>query len=310
MLAAMKKIPHCLFVLSLASQASAAIVLSNNFDSVTPGGYTSGTSFGSALLGNATGTDTNTVTAGIGVNGTAGVTSNNLGIRSSSLVDTTVGLTFDFFFNYGSTSTDRGVIAAGVATSSGADGASTYNGSRTDSFQIGLTRLDSSGLVELAAIGDFNTSTGKDNSAALAGGSGDIISTTSMVEGNWYQMKFDLVFNQDLGTPTSSTFTVSSLSVQDWGVSGVDAGSIVLSIDSRTVNGNLLPLLVGSDFNTNSSGYAYITGNKQRGGNVLDNISVSTISAVPEPSIYALFIGLGAIGVVGLRRRSRRSKSE
>jgi hypothetical protein len=131
----------------------------------------------------------------------------------------------------------------------------------------------------------------------LSGNPGDITSAT-LIAGNWYQISFDLAYNYNSGTPTSSTWTLSDMAVRDWGGDGLTGGGTVMSLalaDNLGVYNNIdndpnVFLIVGSE--------------KGRFGNSIDNIH---ITAVPELSSIALAVLAMAtfIGISRLRRRSR-----
>jgi hypothetical protein len=133
---------------------------------------------------------------------------------------------------------------------------------------------------------------------------------------------------------TSATGTLNSLATNSFGTNTVANVKIVVNDDStsrtytvgstsRTIAANTYDVWVGDVLrNTsvgatglamrNSSGeggfsyFAFGTTGSQGGHDwLIDNISVTGISAIPEPSTFASFAGLGALGMIALRRRRR-----
>jgi hypothetical protein len=133
---------------------------------------------------------------------------------------------------------------------------------------------------------------------------------------------------------TSATGTLNSLATNSFGTNTVANVKIVVNDDStsrtytvgstsRTIAANTYDVWVGDVLrNTsvgatglamrNSSGeggfsyFAFGTTGSQGGHDwLIDNISVTGISAIPEPSTVASFAGLGALGMIALRRRRR-----
>jgi len=295
--------------LSLASSvALQAQILQNDFSTVTAGSYdaSTGESFGSATLGNATGQDNITVGAS-GVDGSAGATARDVSIRSSATsaitTETSFSYYFQFDFNNANEKTGAGFTGAGWALTGGTDGVGNFTGGGDDRFLVGLESTALLGgdpptgaTVNLAYGGRMSSLTND-----FTNGGSDVLSTDLTV-GNWYQVSFDLGFNYDSMTPGDSTFDVANLSVQDWGTDGLTGGSTVLSLASQTGIG--IGTNNGINFENDQNGFAYIGANGQRGaGAGFDNISVV---AVPEPSAIAL-CGLGAIFIFLLGARRRRA---
>lgn len=299
----------CICIFGLA-QAQAQLIWQNDFESVTPGSFSGGTAvtdgtstpstdgavFGaSALLGNASGNRTLTVSATGGVGNSAMVTQgNDPVVRSRATHDMTTTTTFDFYFLYnGSTTTNNGFVGAGWARAdnrsgnngSGIDGNNPFNTGQANRFEVGLMKTGVQDETKLAVGGQFN-------------GFSELSSdTATLTAGNWYQMTFDLTFNQDIGTPADSNFDVANVALLDWGTDGQTGGSTLLSLSSATG----IDLFAGNNFDTDNFGYTYLSGNAGRGVSTFDKISAT---AVPEPSSAVLI--LGAFGLLMTSSRRRR----
>jgi hypothetical protein len=116
------------------------------------------------------------------------------------------------------------------------------------------------------------------------GGSSPSVDSASfaILSNTWYEMRMDATA---LGGNVYSVTT----SIFDWGLDGLTGGSLVESVSADLTNAGVgLSDLFAGFFVRNSNGFV-----------AADNLMV-----VPEPGTYAFLFGLGAFGVVLLRRRS------
>lgn len=292
----------------LGHSALAAIIVDNDFESVSPGTYDGGTvvtdgvtapstdgqAFGAtATLGNASGAGNTTVSATSGVNGGAGATQDNMVMRSRSTADLTKTTSFSAYFLFESTSNfgeGNGFVGLGwgradnrtFSDSSGIDGNNPFNRAQNNRFQFGL-RKNGVADAELIVFGQLNTT------AALTGSGGDTLSAT-LSDNTWYQLSGDITFNSD---GASSTFDVSDIAVRDWGSDGLTGGSTVMSLASQTG----IDEGFGQNFDSDPDGYAVLTGHAGVGAGTFDNFAV-----IPEPSALAL-TGLALAALALFRRR-------
>lgn len=113
---------------------------------------------------------------------------------------------------------------------------------------------------------------------------------------NWYRLELSLVKSS-----TANTFSFTG-KLEDWGSGGTSLVSTVYSATNGLTSGNLsglynattlVPFITGSVNMETSTTFS------------MDSLSVSGASAIPEPSTYALWMGIAALGgIVYWRRRS------
>jgi hypothetical protein len=110
---------------------------------------------------------------------------------------------------------------------------------------------------------------------------------TTFASGTFYTFNLDVSVTP--GSPNSISFTGSILNATSGSVIGTFT---TVSDSTATLGGTTVGLRVGTQGNVNNF-------------TTVDNFQLIT-SAVPEPSSFALFGGLGALGLVLSRRRIRR----
>ena len=225
------------------------------------------------------------------------VTSNDLAIRSRATADMTQTTSFSAYFLYEATSTlNSSFIGMGWARAdnrtgnngTGIDGNNPFNVGQSNRFEFGLGTTGSGTTVQFVSFGQLGATT------VLTGGVGDTLSTALTVN-NWYQLSGDITFN--FNNDNTSNFDLANLAVRAWGSDGLTGGSTIMSMASQTG----INLFAGSNFDTDSNGYAYVSGNQGRGVDSIDNISVT---AIPEPSsaLLSLLFGVGSLALLGRKR--------
>lgn len=251
-------------------------------DAAAPGGITND------LLGNATGTSqfTQILTSG-GISNSNYIASGD--VRSRSTADITASTSFSSFFKViDSANAPFGFgHGAGWSLASPDNVASPAAGS-DDRFLVGF-RYNTDG----AGTENWRVAYGADlgaNGSGNSPGGATISSTFDLTEGNWYQFSFDLAFNT-----ATDTFSISDITLQNWGTDGATGGSAVpITYDSGWTGGSgsvAVSMGIGANFGTASDtdSYALFTsGAGTRGFGGYDHLSVA---AVPEPSTWALLLG-------------------
>ncbi len=131
-----------------------------------------------------------------------------------------------------------------------------------------------------------------DSASGAAPTNSGFLKTFNLTNNTWY--KFEATFTM---TATDNTWSVSS-TLQDWGTTGTSFVGDVFTLS---------PTIVASS----GAGLAYDDTQLFAGfsgasthAKAVDNFSLTTTSAIPEPSTYAALVGLGALGFVALRRRT------
>jgi hypothetical protein len=110
--------------------------------------------------------------------------------------------------------------------------------------------------------------------------------------GKWFQLSFDLSFNSG-----DTTWTVTDLSLRDWGLDGETDNGVKISLASETYGspGSL-------NLNTNPDAFVVATGWNSYFGEKMENIH---ITAIPEPaSLVFMAIALTALGALHFCRRA------
>jgi hypothetical protein len=90
-----------------------------------------------------------------------------------------------------------------------------------------------------------------------------------------------------------------------WGYDSKEAGVrewVLLSNTSWMVASDISSS-ISTDFVVNSSTSAVLGGVSNNGATLQSALVI--VSAIPEPAAFAVFVGVGAVGLVGLRRRRR-----
>jgi hypothetical protein len=122
--------------------------------------------------------------------------------------------------------------------------------------------------------------------------SANLGTTFNLNDSTWY--KFSVTF--------SKSATVGSwngvMTVQDFGLDGQTAGSVLYSLSSTVLTGTGATAMYGD-----ASIFAGLSGESTRVG-AFDNFALtSTVAAVPEPASFAIFAGFGVLGLAAFRRR-------
>ncbi|HLP07639.1 MAG TPA: hypothetical protein VK178_05700 [Opitutaceae bacterium] len=108
-------------------------------------------------------------------------------------------------------------------------------------------------------------------------------------------LKFDQPY-----TLTNFSVTLDNSTLGDLGTSSIWFVSTTGTLGQLDFDATVPGVTVAS-----SSGLAGVSGVVLQGGGFYDNLTVS-VSAIPEPSTYALWGGLGCLGFVAWRRFGRR----
>lgn len=264
--------------------------------------HTAGTNVFTGTLQHTGGTTINGGTMRIGNGGTAGSITNNITNNSALVFNRSDS------YAYGSA-----VSGTGTLTQAG-PGTLTLTGSH--SF-TGATTVEAGTLLFNTT---FSTSAVTVNSGADLGGSGTLgqlatVSTGGTLLGGSSSLTFgngltlsngsilDLALGSSFGTlaVTGGNLTFGSgliINLTDAG--DFDAGTYnLINASGSTISSTNVGLFT---FGTTIAGYSYALAWT---GNILQ--LTANVSAVPEPSTYALFAGLGMLGFVAWRRRSARS---
>jgi hypothetical protein len=283
------RLPACSFLIaaSLLVPAAAFAQFSTGFDSATDytGNFetrstTAGTTPADYAFGSAA-----------GVNGGGGLTSATIGggtalYTGASYNPASGPLTFSIFFK--TLATTGGTInnpaamlgASGVVNTTDAFfGGSTNNVYLAGRVQYTGTGGASDGAYTIQYLGK-NTGTTTVTPTAVG-------STLTLADATWFKFTFTLE-----RTATTNSFNLG-FAVDSYGTTGTDAPTSVFA-DSVTVTNAAFSQIYGD-----TSAFAgFRAGSAATAG--LDNFSVSSI---PEPSTYAAFVGLFALGLAAIRRQ-------
>jgi len=277
------------FFASLAT-VQAQTLINQNFNGSTLGSDTgAGTPITNTGL-EREGPRTHSVQATSGVGGSQALNGGaDMAPRSISTYSLENEITFDVFFQWNQpASVNTGQGPFGVGWSNAADAQNNFNGGQNDRFAVGLKYNDTLDPTEVtfSSFGQFSSMT------ALSGSP-----TFNLVDGNWFRFQATLDFDD-----ATDVFTLSGLSVDDYGSNGTSLVGNLGTIGSATVD--ISSGAVGSNLKDDGSAHFIVLGSNGRGVNTIDNLVVTAV--VPEPSAALLLIAASGLLLMGRRRSVRR----
>lgn len=287
-----------------AQSLTAAVVYTENFDSATAGAVTNNIlTTGSGLTWYSYGSGSSlSVTTATGGSGSGSLTGNSGGQSSRGVVGmfgtaqtlTNVGdsVRFDFQAYTTGTTANAAGFRFGLINKNGSVATLTSASTSFDFFKSYFTRIQTgatSGNTTVAT--DLTAETGA-NASILGGGDSSMTGSYSNLSGSAITVN-----------PTITAFL-------GFEVKKLDATTLQVSLfqntDATTFNtvafysGSIVISAIGV---TSFDGLAIGTGITGSNSYTFDNVVVSSVSSVPEPSAYAALAGVAILGFVMVRRK-------